>query len=236
MYIFSDESMDRTIKIVGAVSAKLSEMLEFEQEVFLLRAKYNDFDEIKWNNLPKSRTEFYLDVVDLFFKYKSLRFHSNSFLYESFQHQVQYKLIQSITWKLKKIGYKQQCYVKLDEIGKKSKKSVENMNRMFRQHRDSIYLGNYQKQNTLENDIDISECSSHVSTMLQLADLFSGAVMYELNQDEVERTKFKDYLQRKLIEGDINEPLGLSSANSQKLWGYYERKFQHYNLHANRIS
>jgi hypothetical protein len=225
MLIFSDESINYKIKVVGSISISKDDFLDFESEVLKLRLKHNDFEEIKWIDQPKSRTDFYFEVIDLFFKTKSLAFHSNSFTSQMDQHEVQLKLVTSISWKMFfDLGYKQECFAVLDKINKKSKEKVEALKPILEN-----------KKGSLKHYIKVSEGESHLTSCMQVADLFTGCLSYELNKEEIilkkKNNKFKDQFLQKLILLDTNQPLSLSSSNPYNRWKYDERKFQHYNLH-----
>lgn len=233
MLVFSDESVDWPIKVVGAISITDEDYIELESKIHKLRVEYRDFDEIKWNNQPKSRNDFYYEVIGLFFKLESARFHSTSFSIQQNQRKVQYKLCQTISWKMFDAKVFSPLFIYLDKCGKKGSAEVNLMRKYF--ERSYLYpvSRNYPKLH--HKVMRCEETASHVTSAMQIADLFSGCAAYELNlgkSRKCQKRLFRDEFIFNLKKLDNGYDLTAPSPNAYAKWNYFERKFQHYNLHT----
>ena len=155
-------------------------------------------------------------------KLHSARFHSNSYKDQQKQYQVSYKLVHIVAWKLADIGVVDDLYTFFD----RTTKGVTQVSKT------KAYL---EKQKNLMQNIAIcEEIPSHLLSVCQMADFFTGCMAYKLNVGQAEKCREhirKNQIINWLESMDQGFPLDLQSTNPYGRWNYYERKFQHYNLH-----
>lgn len=232
MLLFSDESNEWTIKVVGMLSLSIDDYIKLESKTHEIRAKYRDFLEIKWTQLPKARTDFYAEVINIFFSLKTARFHSNSYTDKNTQYHIQRRLCESVSWKLSKAGFTGNLDIFLDRVDKHSRKKVEEMKDIF----DAA--GTTRSTKSIHPKVNkCEEIDSEITTAMQLTDLFTGCLAYELNQGtdiKCKKTQFKTKLLKYLIKVTDGQQLSQSSPAASGFWGYNQRKFQHYNLHITK--
>jgi len=220
MFVALDECTEWERKIIGAISISVTEAEKFENECFKLRFDHMIFGEIKWDKLKREGHyfDFYKKFLETFFKYKTSRFHSNSF--KRNQHTAAYALARSIIWKLQRIGFNGSISFLFDSNGDKGREESIKTRELFN------------KDSTIK--IKIRMCNQGNSTiinLLQVADLICGAVAYKLavnNNEILSPNKAKMELIEFLESLDNN--LDITASLNSKMWGYYEKKIQNYNL------
>lgn len=227
MFLLSDESINYTIKVVGMISINESEFFELENSIARLRFKERYFEEIKWNTFSVDSIEFYKKLIPLFFKFRSARFHSNSFLTEHDQYKVSYRLIESISWKLNDENIKEDFNIIFDETSK----GLEELEMTQKYLKLS---GRFHHNLLCCNQVDSKSFNT-----LQLADLLTGSLAYKLNlgnDSKCQKHIAKNTFIRKLEELDENLQLDIPASHAlYQRWDYFERKIQHYNLHLNHF-
>ncbi|WP_339158977.1 DUF3800 domain-containing protein [Methylobacterium bullatum] len=180
--IYCDESChlehDRIPPMVlGCIWTPKSEVKRLSNNLRDIKRKHNANGELKWTKVSKSRIEFYKEVVDWFFSESSLRFRSfivpnkadldhnrfNEGSHDLFYYKSYFNLIS-------KILYPPNCYsIYLDIKDTRSKFRVSKLREI---------LLNDQFDFTGSMIERVQHIRSHESEMMQLADLFIGAVGY----------------------------------------------------------
>ena len=220
MFIACDESMEWKRKVIGAISIIPEEAADFEKECFKLRFKHKVFGEIKWTKVVEENKfyDFYKSIIELLLSYSSVRFHSNSF--KQSQFKAGYVLIRSISWKLQKLGYTGELSILFDEAGELG--------------RQEITITSECLKNDTTVKLPIRMChqgNSTIINLMQATDLIVGAMAYKLaikNGQITNRCGAKLSFIEFLESFDGNMDLSLFIKG--KMWNYYDKKIQNYNL------
>jgi hypothetical protein len=157
--------------ILGFVSSAYNQVSSHSEKIRSIKEKHRFFAEVKWNKVSKSKSQFYLELVDYFFE-TDLRFRAvvvdkskidnNKFgqSFDDFYYKMYYQLL---THQID-MRYKYNTYLDI-----KDTLSAGKVNRL----RDILQT----KYGTIRNFQNIR---SHESELLQLADLLIGAIGYYL--------------------------------------------------------
>jgi len=187
--IFCDESNymlhDKSdIMINGAIKIEEENLIKVKKYIKYLRHKYSYFNEIKWTKLIAKQLPFYKELIDYFFSNKYMQFRAtlvvnksklqhdkfnrnhNEFYYVVYYYTLKYMLNPNNSYKIY-LDYKD------TQGGARTTKLKEIL------------------QNSCEN-IMFTIIHSHDSQLIQLSDLFTGAIGYANRQDIPKTSKIKN--------------------------------------------
>jgi len=172
----SKKAKDKYMFIGGVwIDAKLRD--EIKTKIKVLRKKYNCFGEIKWVNVTPSKKDFYKEIVKLFFSYDENQMRFRAIMIEA------KKIIWSYHQDDKELGFYKFYYQLLN-------KWINDYNeyKIFvdvKKNRDlsrlkvlKEVLRNSSKNSYIEN---IQALPSKEVVLIQIADLFLGAISAKLN-------------------------------------------------------
>jgi len=195
--IFCDESNhllnDRSnVMVNGAILLPEEEVATVNKHIKYLKHKHNYYNELKWSKLIKSQKDFYIELIDYFFE-SNMRFKATFIpnkkeevhksygnTHDKFYYIVYYYTIKNFI----ENGNDYKIYLDYKDIngGKRAKKLEEILN-----HRGQTQAFIIQSQE---------------SQILQLCDLFIGAIAYKNRTDIEHASKIKnfviEYLENKL--------------------------------------
>lgn len=179
--IYVDESrhlgLNDNVMVLGCVWLDAYHVREFTDKIRVLKSKYHITrkEELKWSRLSKSRRNYYLEVVNLFFdsdyiNYRAVVIPKDKLSYESytdagddFYYRMIYILIANV---IKKTTYR------IDEY--KIFLDLKDSWSDYRAKRTAEYLRNDSHING--DAFTVQPIRSNQSVLLQLADLITGAV------------------------------------------------------------
>lgn len=197
----SIENVENPYMIIGALFMRRKLRDELKEKIKSLKEKYNYYGEIKWNKTTKSLLPFYKEVVDLFLSYDpdDLEFHCikverkkvnykiyhnndrEEGFYKFYYHLLKNKFVGGCTY-----------YIFLDYKPTKLKNRVYVLE-YYLKYRVSKHLNSVIK--------GVQAQQSNINPLIQLADLFTGAVNFDNNQ-KIQRSdskkEFIKYLAGKL--------------------------------------
>lgn len=204
--LFCDESChlqnDKAdVMVLGALLVPADKVQHFNKSIKYLRHKYNYQNEIKWTKLHSKQLDFYKALIDLYFSDDEYHFKSTVVLnkqvldHESFNRgehsEFYYKMFYYTLRDFLKNGNGYKIYLDyMDSLGgEKSKKLIE-----------VLQNGTY-----WQIDAEAYIIQSHESQLIQLCDLFIGAIAYK-NRSDIEKTSeikmhVIDYLEEKAGSG-----------------------------------
>jgi hypothetical protein len=188
--IFCDESnhllnTKSNVMVNGAIHIDEDDVEQINRDVKALKKKHNYFNELKWTKLLNSRKEFYKDLIDYFFN-SNMRFKATFIpdkkqnVHEQYNksHDEFYYIVYFYTMRnFMNISHEYKIYLDYKDInGGKRIKDLQNK------------LG----RNTSKCDIYIIQ--SQESQILQMCDLFIGAISYK-NRDDIEKkSEIKNFI------------------------------------------
>ena len=201
--LFCDESChlegDKSnVMVLGTICCPEEHVEQVNREIKKLRYEHNYRTELKWTKLVGKQMDFYKAVIDLFMSHEWLRFkatvvvnkslldHSqfnqgshNNFYYKMFYYALRDFLVEGGSYKIY-LDY-------MDTHGRdKASKLMDVLN------------------NTYYGDVDAKAyiVRSHESQIIQMCDLFIGALSYVNRKDIEQKSKVKgeiiQYLEQKL--------------------------------------
>lgn len=216
--IYCDESChlendDSNVMVLGSIWCPETEKKQIYKDIRGIKIKHglkSDF-EIKWTKVSPAKVEFYLEIINYFFKHKKLKFravlipdksilkHSDfnnthdDFYYRMYYHTLKHFL---------NLNYQYKVYIDI-----KDTKSWEKTSKL------KDYLNNYIRREDyyISGDIiqDIQLVRSHEVELIQLADLLIGAICYKNRGLPIESTA-KQQIVGRIIQ-QSNNPLNKSS-------------------------
>lgn len=179
--IYCDESChlehdNIPIMILGGIKCPKSSRKRISKDIMDLKSKYglSSFNEIKWQSISKNKLDFYLDLVDYFFSNEDLTFRAiiidknqiqlsyNQKFIDFYYKMYFYVLSWLITPKTKNNIY-------LDKVDSKSSYRIRQLHKV---------LCNNQYDFDMTNILKVQNVSSYECNILQLTDLFIGAIAY----------------------------------------------------------
>lgn len=179
--IYCDESChlehdNIPIMILGGIKCPKSSRKRISKDIMDLKSKYglSSFNEIKWQSISKNKLDFYLDLVDYFFSNEDLTFRAiiidknqiqlsyNQKFIDFYYKMYFYVLSWLITPKTKNNIY-------LDKVDSKSSYRIKQLHKV---------LCNNQYDFDMTNILKVQNVSSYECNILQLTDLFIGAIAY----------------------------------------------------------
>lgn len=179
--IYCDESChlehdNIPIMVLGGIKCPKSSRKKISKDIVDLKNKHglSNFNEIKWQSISKNKLDFYLDLVDYFFSNEDLTFRAiivdknqiclqNNQKFIDFYYKMYfYVLSWLITPKTKNNIY-------LDKVDSKSSYRIKQLHKV---------LCNNQYDFDMTNILKVQNVSSYECNILQLTDLFIGAIAY----------------------------------------------------------
>ncbi len=188
--IFCDESnhllnTKSNLMVNGAILAKENKVEQINRDIKAIKRKHNYFNELKWTKLLNSRKEFYRELIDYFFvsdmKFKATfipKKKENVHNLYGYSHDEFYYIVYFYTMRnFMNISHDYKIYLDYKDIngGKRITKLQEKLGR-----------------NT--NKCDIYIIQSQESQILQLCDLFIGAISYKNRNDIEKRSEIKNFI------------------------------------------
>lgn len=180
--IYCDESChlehDRQpIMAIGGMWCPKEEVKKISDEIRKIKNRQGTRGELKWVRVSKSRQEYFLELVDYFFKTPSLNFrclvvddksklnhdYFNQGSHDSFYYKMYFYMLRNIL----KPGHRYNIYLDI-----KDTKSAQKLAKL-----NEILCNNFYDF-TRQMIGNIKNIHSHESEILQLADLFIGAISY----------------------------------------------------------
>jgi len=169
----------------GAILAKEDEVEQINRDIKAIKRKHNYFNELKWTKLLNSRKEFYRELIDYFFvsdmKFKATFIPNkkeNVHNLYGYSHDEFYYIVYFYTMRnFMNISHDYKIYLDYKDIngGKRITKLQEKLGR-----------------NTKKCDIYIIQ--SQESQILQVCDLFIGAISYKNRNDIEKRSEIKNFI------------------------------------------
>jgi len=180
--IYCDESCHlendaEKIMLFGSVWCEAEAVKAISKEIRELKESWKTRGEIKWTKVSKSREEFFLKIVDYFFNNENLHFrglivddksklnHSyfNKNSHDSFYYKMYYYLLKNVVEMNGSTNFR--IYLDIKDTRSQSKIN----------HLQEILQTACRRSQSV---IQIDHIRSHESEILQLADLFLGAIGY----------------------------------------------------------
>jgi len=210
--IYCDESCHlendhKEFMIFGCISSAYNQVERHTQRIKDLKQKHNFYGEIKWSNVSQSQYNFYRDLIDYFFD-TDLMFRAvivnkskiNNGAFEQDFDTFYYKMYYQLLNHNKNSAYTYNVYIDIkDSLSSiKVKKLQEILNIKFGVFRN------------------VQNIRSHESTLMQLADLITGALGYWLN-DKNHKVTAKNNLIEKIKQHSGQDLSGSSAYSDVKL-------------------
>lgn len=195
--IYCDESChlehdNQKYMVLGGIICEKNNRRIIKNEIISIKIKNNikENAEIKWNKVSPSKLEYYKELVDYFFDSEMLRFRAmiidktqinhDKFnqTHDDWYYKMYYELLKNLA------EPKDNNYIYLDIKDTKSAKKVEGVKK---------YLNMRMREFEYEPIKHIQSINSQESPILQLADLFIGAIGYRnremFNKDSASNAK-----------------------------------------------
>ena len=205
------ENDHKQYMILGSISSAYNQVKRHSERIAFIKEKYQFTNEIKWSNISDSKFQFYKELIDYFFD-TDLRYRAvivdktqinntqHNQNYDTFYYKMYYQLLNHN----KNSGYKYNVYLDI-----KDTLSARKVNKL-----KEILNIKYGVFNNVQN------IRSHESLLLQLADVITGAISYNLNNKE-KKVLAKIKLIEQLTKG-CNGDLKISSSSFEtKLNRFY---------------
>lgn len=178
--IYCDESCHlendhKKYMLLGSVSSAYNQVKRHTERINDIKKKHHYYGEIKWSNVANSQKQFYMDLVDYFFdtdlRYRAVVIDKKSIDndkqnqdYDTFYYKMYYYLLNHN----KNSNYTYNVYLDIKDTlsAFKVQKLKEILNTRFGIFRN------------------VQNIRSHESLILQLADFITGAISYQLNNDD----------------------------------------------------
>ena len=162
--------------ILGYISVSYNKVKKIKEEIKDLRLKYKNSLKVKWTHLSQWNYLFYSELVDLFFDRTDINFRAiivdkSKYIankcgndYDKFYYLMYYQLI----YHMLDVGCNYNIYLDIkDDL---SNYRIEELKKIL-----NVQMGVIEK---------IQHVRSHELDILQLCDLFIGAISYNLNNSE----------------------------------------------------
>jgi len=175
--------------VLGGISCLKAVRKKVSKDIKEIKNKYgiSAFNEIKWQSISKNKIDFYLELVDYFFSNENLFFRAIiidkkqivleedikfvDFYYKMYFYVLSGLIIPSI---------KNNIY--LDKVDSKSSYRVRKLQQI---------LCNSNYDFNMQNIVNVQNISSYESEILQLTDLFVGAISYANRELKTSDAKLK---------------------------------------------
>jgi hypothetical protein len=214
--IFCDESNHllndkANIMVNGALQIKEDHVKEANMYIKKLRHKYNYKTEIKWTKLIKKQLPFYKELIDYFFNNIHMNFKATLVVNKSNANHERYGRNHDQF-------YYVVYYYTLRDLLKK-----DGSHKIYFDYKDTLGGTRVKKlKEVLNNDgyskIDFTIIHSYEAQLIQLSDLFIGAIGYTNREDIEKNSEIKcaivDYLNEKIKQQGHN----IGDIQSTKPW------------------
>ena len=200
--IYCDESCHlehdkQPIMVLGGMWCPKEEVKDISNQIRAIKNKHNARGEIKWVKVSKSRQEFFLELVDYFFRTHALNFrclvvddksklnhdYFNQGSHESFYYKMYFYMIRNI------LNASNKYNIYLDVKDTRSAQKLAKLK--------EVLCSNFYDF-TREMIVNIQNIHSHESEILQLADLFIGAISY--NNRNLKSNIVKENIVQRMIK------------------------------------
>lgn len=180
--IYCDESCHlekdkQRYMILGAIACEKSQRNRIRKDILDIKQKHGvgNYVEIKWNKVSNSKLDYYKELIDYFFENDNLYFRSliadktklNHKKYmqthDDWYYKMYYQLLVNV------VRPKVENYIYLDKKDSKSARKVATLKE---------YLGLKLADNDFEQLKNVQNIDSKESVIIQLVDLFIGAIGY----------------------------------------------------------
>lgn len=174
--VYCDESCHlendhKNFMFIGSVSCTYPQVKRHTERINEIKKKHNFYAEIKWSHVSMSKIDFYLDILDYFFD-TDLRFRTigvrkdtiESEDFDDFYFSIYYKLLNYKIDTLNVYNVYMDIKDTLSSFKIKKLKNVLNV-----------------KYGTFRN---VQNIRSEESLLIQLADFITGAISYNVNDNE----------------------------------------------------
>lgn len=180
--IYCDESCHlehdkQPIMAIGGIWCPKKEVKKLSEQIRVIKTKHKAKGEIKWVKVSKSRQEFFIELVEYFFKTEALNFrclivddksklshdYFNQGSHDSFYYKMYFYMLRNIL----KPSCRYNIYLDI-----KDTRSAQKLAKLKEVLCNNVYDFTQQMIGNIQN------IHSHESEVLQLADLFIGAIIY----------------------------------------------------------
>jgi len=206
--IYCDESCHlendhKNYMLLGSVSSALNQVKRHSERIKAIKTKHHFFGEIKWSNVSSSQFHFYKEVLDYFFD-TDLQFRAVIVDKTKIDHNDTYQDHDTFYYKM---------YYYLLNHNKNSQYTYN----VYLDIKDTLSAFKVNKLKEILNTQygvfrNVQNIRSHESLILQIADLITGALAYNLNNEKKAVKAKRDLIH--LI--DRHAPNGLEVTSS---WG-----------------
>lgn len=226
--IFCDESNhlynDKSdLMVIGGICCPNEEVEYINRYIKHLKHKHDANCELKWTKLNSHKKEFYRELLEFFFSRVDLRFNAQVVVNKSNLNHDKYN-----DGEADNFYYKMYYYALLPFL-----KPLEKFN-LFMDYKDTKGGQRVKKlkevvRNTFYGSIDLNFTiiHSHESQIMQLSDIFIGAIGYKNREDIDKNSEIKNYI-IDLIESLNGSALNVSSPEWEEKFRIYRfrpRKF-----------
>ena len=202
--VYCDESCHlendhQPVMLLGAIWCPKSDVRNLSVEIRKIKAKHNARGELKWTKVSKARQDFYIELLEYFFKTSQLNFrclvvddktklnhnYFNQGSHDTFYYKMYYSMLKTI------LSPQNRYYIYLDIKDTRSQNKVNELKEV---------LCNNVYDFTQQMIVNIQHIRSYESELLQLADLLIGAVSYENRNLRGNQTKISiiEYIEQKI--------------------------------------
>lgn len=210
--IFCDESnhlsykdnptLSSKIMVLGAINVETSQVEHINRHIKYLKYKHNYTKELKWTKLTNSQKDFYDELLEFFFsniylKFKAILIPDK----KNLQHDKYNQGNPDIFY------YKMYYYIFRDLLEKEINQNIKTQVKIYLDYKDSR-CGDRMKElkevlhNKFKDSIDVQcfTAQSYQSNIIQLVDLFIGAIAYKARDDIEHKSEIKNYIVKNLEE------------------------------------
>lgn len=199
--IYCDESChlehdNYRFMVLGGIKCPKSSRKKISGDIKRLKEEYGlgKYNEVKWQSISKNKLDFYLKLIDYFFDNEELTFRAVIIDKDQVKLEENQKFID--------FYYKMYFYVVSWLITPKSKNNVYldkvDSKSIYRVNQLHKILCNSQYDFNMENVVKVQNVTSYECELLQLTDLFIGAISYA--NRELDSSEAKIRVINKIIE------------------------------------
>jgi hypothetical protein len=193
--------------VIGSVSSAYNQVKRHTERIKQIRQKHEFFTEIKWSNVSTFKKQFYIDLIDYFFDtdlmYRAIIVDKNSVStegdgndFDTFYYKMFFQML-------------------------KYNKRTEYTYNVFLDIKDTLSAHKVNKLKDILNKTpgtyrNVQNIRSHESQLLQISDLITGAIAYNLNHDG-KKTPAKEQVIEKIQKHSKQNLSGSSEFGVDKL-------------------
>ncbi len=194
---FKDNStLKSNVMVLGAIRVEEEQVEQINKHIKYLKHKHNYHKELKWTKLNISQKPFYDELLDLFFNDKHLKFQAvlipnkkdlkhdiyNDGNADLFYYKMFYYVFRNLFETEVNIGEKIDAKIYLDYKDSRCGIRMTQLKEVLQ----SKYKNNL--------SVEVFTTQSHESNIIQLTDLFIGAIAYKAREDLEHKSKIKNYI------------------------------------------